>query len=73
MVECVATADFATCEAVPAGGPASLANPLGGIATDMAGPARYTLLFFALRRAFHILEICFDCLTVRDIGFVSLA
>ena len=41
LVECVASADFDTCELVPAGGTANLSNPLGGIATDMAGPARY--------------------------------
>ena len=41
LVECVASADFDTCEAVPAGGTENLENPLGGIATDMAGPARY--------------------------------
>ena len=41
LVACVASADFDTCEAVPAGGTENLENPLGGIATDMAGPARY--------------------------------
>ena len=41
LVECVASADFDICEQVPAGGTENLENPLGGIATDMAGPARY--------------------------------
>ena len=41
LIECVATADFDICELVAAGGDANLANPLGGIATDMAGPSRY--------------------------------
>ena len=43
LVQCVASADFDTCELVPAGGTANLANPLGGTATDMAGPARYMI------------------------------
>ncbi|CAN0563817.1 unnamed protein product, partial [Laminaria digitata] len=41
LTECIASADFATCEQVPGGGDAPLCNPLGGIGFDMAGPSRY--------------------------------
>ena len=42
LTECVTEGDFALCEQVPAGDEDGLlVNPLGGIAVDMAGPARY--------------------------------
>lgn len=42
LVECIAEGDFDKCEQVPAGNDDSfLIQPIGGIAVDMAGPARY--------------------------------
>ena len=42
LIECISEGDFDTCEQVPAGDDDGfLVNPLGGLATDMAGPARY--------------------------------
>ena len=42
LIECVSEGDFDTCENVPAGDEDGfLVNPLGGLATNMAGPARY--------------------------------
>ncbi|CAN0552792.1 unnamed protein product, partial [Laminaria digitata] len=40
LTECVAEGNFETCDKVPAGDEDGyLINPLGGLATDMAGPA----------------------------------
>lgn len=42
MVECIAESDFNKCEKVPAGeSNGFLIQPVGGMAVDMAGPARY--------------------------------
>lgn len=42
LEDCIFSGDFAACEAVPAGEPTGyLVNPVGGMAVDMAGPARY--------------------------------
>lgn len=41
LVECIAEGDFDKCEQVPAGDENGfLIQPIGGIAVDMAGPAR---------------------------------
>lgn len=46
LVECIAEGNFDTCEQVPAGVENGfLIQPIGGIAVDMAGPARYYILF----------------------------
>lgn len=46
LTECIYEGDFDKCEKVPAGEDGGfLIQPLGGIAIDMAGPARYVLLF----------------------------
>ena len=42
LIDCISEGDFDTCEQVPAGDEDGfLVNPLGGLATNMAGPARY--------------------------------
>ena len=46
LIECISEGDFDTCEQVPAGDEDGfLVNPLGGLATSMAGPARYSCVF----------------------------
>ena len=42
LIDCISEGDFDTCEQVSAGDEDGfLVNPLGGLATNMAGPARY--------------------------------
>ena len=42
LIECISEGDFDTCEKVPAGDEDGfLVNPLGSLAVNMAGPARY--------------------------------
>ena len=42
LVQCVTEGSFDTCEAVPQGDSNGfLANPLGGVSVEMAGPAGY--------------------------------
>ena len=48
LIDCISEGDFDTCEQVPAGDEDGfLVNPLGGLAINMAGPARYYFLWSA--------------------------
>lgn len=74
LEDCIFSGDFTVCEAVPAGEPTGyLANPVGGVAVDMAGPARYVCMHATLKQGKGTGDLRLLLVTAPNCGIASLS